>query len=767
MGLYRSNGTCCTQCEAEGFRRITYFLDRPDVLSVYTVRMEAPFAEAPVLLANGNRIEAGELDGGRHYAIWHDPWPKPAYLFAIVAGDLAVTRDSFTTRSGRAVELGIYVEHGNEGRTAYAMDALKRSMTWDEDVFGREYDLDVFNVVAVSDFNMGAMENKGLNVFNDKYVLADPNVATDSDYLGIEAVIAHEYFHNWTGNRITCRDWFQLCLKEGLTVFRDQEFTSDMRSRPVKRITDVRTLRSHQFPEDAGPLAHPVRPETYKEINNFYTATVYEKGAEVIRMLKTLIGDDAFRRGMDLYFERHDGDAATIEDFVACFAEASGRDLSSFMRWYRQAGTPAIEVDEHYDGEARTYRLTFAQTIPPTPGQREKQPHVIPVRFGLVGSNGADIGYSAVSGAEVDGDVIVLQDARHEVVFEGVAERPVPSLFRGFSAPVKPTVGQPPHDLTFLMRHDADAFNRWQSASTLAMTTLVAGASSVRSGRHPEISAEYIEALGEAVADERLDPAFRALLLAVPGENDVAREIAENVDPDAVAAACQALRAEIGRRLAPLLHRLAEQGSAPSAFSPDAAGAGARSLVNIAVDLLAAGDPSTLDRVFARFEAAANMTDRLAALTTLVHRGSDRADAALAAFHERFHSVPLVVDKWLSVQATSPAPGTLDRVLSLTGHPSFSFANPNRTRALVGSFATLNPTQFSRADGRGFDFVAGVVADLDRRNPQVASRLLVSFRSWRSLEPGRRARAEAALRRIAAKGELSSDVGDILERTLA
>ncbi|WP_181707871.1 aminopeptidase N [Chthonobacter rhizosphaerae] len=770
MGLYRSSGTWCTQCEAEGFRRITYFLDRPDVLAVYTVRMEAPKALAPVLLSNGNRVEAGDLPDGRHYAVWHDPWPKPSYLFALVAGDLAARIDGFTTASGRPVELGIYVEHGNETRIDYAMDALKRSMRWDEEVFGREYDLDVFNIVAVSDFNMGAMENKGLNVFNDKYVLADPDVATDTDYAGIEAVIAHEYFHNWTGNRITCRDWFQLCLKEGLTVFRDQEFTSDMRSRPVKRIADVRTLRSHQFPEDGGPLAHPVRPEVYKEINNFYTATVYEKGAEVIRMLKTLVGDDAFRAGMDLYFDRHDGDAATMEDFVACFAEASGRDLSAFMHWYSQAGTPTVEIAEAYDPSARTYRLTFTQTVPPTPGQPVKQPAVIPVRFGLVGSNGADMTYASVSGAEVRDDVIALTETRHEVVFTGVSERPVPSLFRGFSAPVKPQIALTPSDLTFLMRHDGDPFNRWQAASTLAMTMLVAGSEAARSGVTPRIDPAYLDALDETIADGTLDPAFRALMLAVPGENDVAREIGENVDPDAIATAHRTLRAAIGARLETTLAHIVSEASEAGdvAYTPDAAGAGRRSLVNAALDLLAAtGRMEVLEAVERRFDLATNMTDRVAALSMLVHRNAPGAEAALGRFHDRFGSVPLVVDKWLAVQATAPDPSTLDRVRGLTRHPSFSFRNPNRTRSLIGSFANLNPTQFARPDGAGFDFVADVVLLLDGTNPQVAARIVTSFRSWRSYEARRRAKAEAALKRIAGKPTLSRDVSDIVERALA
>ncbi|WP_075217500.1 aminopeptidase N [Mongoliimonas terrestris] len=770
MGLYRSNGVWCTQCEADGFRRITYFLDRPDVLSVYTLRMEADRAAAPVLLGNGNRVEAGDLPDGRHFAVWHDPWPKPAYLFALVAGDLAAKRDTFVTASGRTVELGIYVEHGNEGRIDYAMDALKRSMRWDEEAYGREYDLDVFNIVAVSDFNMGAMENKGLNIFNDKYVLADPDVATDSDYAGIEGVIAHEYFHNWTGNRITCRDWFQLCLKEGLTVFRDQEFTSDMRSRPVKRIADVRTLRSHQFPEDGGPLAHPVRPDAYKEINNFYTATVYEKGAEIVRMLKTLIGDDAFRRGMDLYFDRHDGDAATVEDFVACFAEASARPLDDFMLWYRQAGTPVVEIAETYDADARTYRLAFRQTVPPTPGQPRKAPMVIPVRFGLVGSNGADMTYQAAEGAEVRDDVIVLTEARHEVVFHGVAERPVPSLFRGFSAPVKPQLQSAPSDLTFLMRHDSDSFNRWQAASSLAMTMLVAGAEAVRGGATPRIDPGFLDALDETVANPSLDPAFRALMLAVPGENDIAREIGENVDPDAIATAHRTLRAAIGARMETTLAHVVSDASAAGdgPFRPDAAGAGRRALVNAALDLLSAtGRIEVLEAVERRFDSATNMTDRVAALSILVHRHAPGAAAALDRFHARYGHVPLVVDKWLAVQATAPDTGTLDRVKALTTHPSFSFRNPNRTRALVGSFANLNPTQFARPDGAGFGFVADTVILLDEKNPQVAARIVTSFRSWRSYEPRRRALAEAALHRIAAKPGLSRDVGDIVERTLA
>jgi aminopeptidase N len=770
MGLYRSSGTWCTQCEAEGFRRITYYYDRPDVLSVFTVRIAAPKAEAPILLANGNPVSSGELADGRHFAVWHDPWPKPSYLFALVAGDLDALEDDFTTMSGRKVKLAIYVEKGNAPKAAYAMDSLKRSMTWDEEVFGREYDLDVFNVVAVSDFNMGAMENKGLNVFNDKYVLADPEIATDSDYAGIEAVIAHEYFHNWTGDRITCRDWFQLCLKEGLTVFRDQEFSSDMRSRAVKRISDVRLLRSQQFPEDGGPLAHPVRPEQYKEINNFYTATVYEKGAEVIRMLKTLIGDEAFQRGMDLYFNRHDGEAATIEQFVACFAEASGRDLEPFMVWYREAGTPIVTIEENWDEATRRYTLTLAQETAATPGQQTKKPRVIPVRFGLVGPGGEDMQPTSIAGAEINGDTLILTQPTHTVVFEGLPSRPVPSLFRRFSAPVKVRQSLSSSDLIFLLANDADSFNRWQAGTTLAMTALVKATQQVRAGQAPTFETAPIDALGSLLDDPSLDAAFKALLIAVPSENDVAREVGDNVDPDAVATAHQAYRRTIAARLEARFRAIVDtdEAAAGQPYVPDAAGSGRRSLANTALDLLSmTGSPEAMALVRRRFETATNMTDRLAALTILVHRGDAGAAAALAAFFARFGEVPLVVDKWLSAQASAPLPETLDKVMELTRHPAFSFGNPNRVRALIGAFATANPTQFGRADGRGFGFVADVIARIDDANPQLAARLLVSFRSWRSYEPKRRVQAETALRAIQIKPQLSRDVADILERTLA
>ncbi|PLX39087.1 MAG: aminopeptidase N [Hyphomicrobiales bacterium] len=766
MGLYRSSGNYCTQCEAEGFRRITYFLDRPDVLSVYTVRISADKAEAPVLLANGNPIEAGDLDGGRHFALWHDPFPKPSYLFAMVAGDLAMVRDSFTTMNGRVVDLRIYVEKGKEDRCGYAMDALKRSMRWDEEAFGREYDLDIFMIVAVGDFNMGAMENKGLNVFNDRYILANPDTATDQDYANIEAIIAHEYFHNWSGNRVTCRDWFQLCLKEGLTVFRDQEFTSDQRSRPVKRIGDVRLLKAHQFPEDGGPLAHPVRPTVYNEINNFYTATVYEKGAEVVRMLKTVVGDTDFRAGMDLYFDRHDGEAVTIEDFLACFAEASGLDLTQFALWYAQSGTPAVTASASYDETAKRFTLELEQAHLPTPGQAVKKAMHIPIRFGLVGPNGADLPFDAVEGAAIKDGVLHLVEGRQTVTFEGVAARPAASLLRGFSAPVKLLSNQGRNDLVFLSRHDSDPFNRWQAMQTLAMDYLVTATAMTGAGETIHADAVLIDALGSIAGDDSLEPAFRALCLQMPSENDIAREIGEDVDPDAIAQARTMLRGDIATGLVEVFGQLAENGS-DGPYSPDATAAGVRGLRNVALDYRLIANPAAIaPMLLATVEDADNMTDRMAALTSLVMHGADEADAALDIFYRRFEGDALVYDKWLSVQAMAPAPKTLARVQALTEHERFSFANPNRVRSLVGSFATGNPTQFNRSDGKGFAFVADVVLKLDKTNPQVAARLLSAFRSWRALEPARKAAAEKELTRIATAPELSPDVLDIVTRSL-
>jgi aminopeptidase N len=769
MGLYRSGAAYCTQCEAEGFRRITYFPDRPDVMAVYTTRIEAAVADAPVLLANGNLVESGKVPGtDRHFAVWHDPFPKPSYLFALVGGKLAFVEDHFRTLSGRDVVLRIYVEPGKEDRCCYAMDSLKRAMRWDEEVFGREYDLDIFMIVAVSDFNMGAMENKGLNVFNDKYVLASAATATDSDFAGIEAVIAHEYFHNWTGNRITCRDWFQLCLKEGLTVFRDQEFTADQRSRPVERISDVRGLRAHQFVEDAGPLAHPVRPTLYHEINNFYTATVYEKGAEVVRMLKALLGPDDFRKGMDLYFDRHDGEAATVDQFVQCFADAAAIDLTQFMLWYAQAGTPEIVVTGSHDARAKTYRLEVAQTVPPTPGQPSKEPMLIPLVVGLIGRDGRELSLKLADGRTVERGVLPLTKSAETFVFENIGEPPVPSLNRGFSAPIKLVANLSAEDLRFLAARDSDPYNRWQALQTLATRLLVDNVTALRAGRSVRQDAGLLDALAAILADDALEPAFAALALALPGEADIAREIGRDVDPDAIFSARSALRTAVGNHLADALteryHRLSHTGP----YSPDAVGAGRRALRNVALDLLVTAQrPGAIELASQQYASADNMTDRMAALSTLSHRDTPERAAALDDFYARYANDPLIVDKWLALQAVIPEAATLDRVKALTAHPAFSLGNPNRVRSLIGAFAMANQTQFNRADGAGYDFVVDTVLALDPKNPQVAARLLSALRSWRVLEPSRRALAEAALRRAQAQASLSRDTADIVQRALA
>jgi len=767
-GLYRSNGTYCTQCEAEGFRRITYFPDRPDVMAVYTTRIEADKRETPVLLSNGNLVESGDTQDGRHFAVWHDPHPKPSYLFALVGGDLACVEDRFLTMSGRNVTLRIYIEHGKEDRTAYAMDSLKRAMRWDEDVFGREYDLDIFMIVAVSDFNMGAMENKGLNVFNDKYVLASPDTATDADFAHIEAVIAHEYFHNWTGNRITCRDWFQLCLKEGLTVFRDQEFSADMRSRAVKRIADIRNLRATQFIEDAGPLAHPVRPETYKEINNFYTTTIYEKGAELVRMVRTLIGPEKFCVGMDLYFARHDGEAATVEQFIRCFAEASGREFSQFMRWYSQAGTPEVTVHGHFDAARKTYLLECRQVVPATPGQPLKEPMVIPLSLGLLGKDGRDIPLKPSTGEPLTTGVLVLTDQATSFELVDVNERPVLSINREFSAPVKVISDLDADDLAFLAAHDSDPFNRWQALQTISARLLIENVEASRAGRAMRIDNRLMVALANILNDSALEPAFVALVLVPPGEADIARDIGRDVDPDAIFRARSALRAAIGGRLAPQLSALYSRLYTAGGYSPDARSAGRRALRNVALDLMAAtGKSAEIARAYQQYTTADNMTDRMAALATLSLHDVVERQPALDDFYARYSSDALVVDKWFSLQATVPEPGALDKVRSLTAHPAFSLANPNRVRALIGAFAQGNPTQFNRADGAGYEFVADTVRALDPKNPQVSARLATAFRTWRMLESGRRAKAEAALTRLKTTPGLSRDLSDIVERALA
>jgi aminopeptidase N len=767
MGLYRSNGIYCTQCEADGFRRITYFLDRPDVMSVYTVLIEADRDEAPVLLANGNCMGAGAVSGqrNRHFSLWHDPHPKPAYLFAIVGGALEAVKRGYVTADGRPVDLAVWVEPGKTSRAAYALDALERCMRWDEEAYGRNYDLDVFNVVAVSHFNMGAMENKGLNIFNDKYVLADPDTATDQDYAAIEAIIAHEYFHNWTGNRITCRDWFQLCLKEGLTVFRDQEFSADMRSRPVKRIADVRTLRAAQFSEDSGPLAHPVRPRAYKEINNFYTPTVYEKGAELIRMLRLIIGGAAFDAGMQLYFRRCDGTAATIEEFLACFAEASGRDLSHFAQWYEQAGTPHLIASGRHDPQAGTYTLDLAQSTPPTPGQPSKRPLVIPIAFGLVGREGE---IEAFAETARDG-LIILDRPSMSITFTGLSERPTPSLLRGFSAPVRLEIDLSDEELLALASRDGDPFNRWQSLQTVALRVLRRNVEAIRAGEQPGVTAALIEAFGVFLrGPAQSDPAFAAQVMALPSEGDIAREIGVDVDPDAILAARRLLRRSIGRSLSAdllSLHRdLAPQG----VYSPDAASAGRRALKQETLGFIIAGDAAQgTVLALAGFDAADNLTERFGALAALCQVATPEREVALETFGKRYAGEPLVLDKWFALQASIPEDGTLDRVRRLMGHPAFDIGNPNRARALIGGFASGNPSQFNRADGAGYEFLAQTALTLDARNPQVAARLLGAFKTWRMLEPGRRQAAEAALRHVEAQGNLSRDAADIVERALA
>ncbi|NTF86538.1 aminopeptidase N [Agrobacterium rhizogenes] len=767
MGLYRTGGVYCTQCEAEGFRRITYFPDRPDVLAPYTVNIIADKAANPLLLSNGNFLGGAGYGEGKHFAAWFDPHPKPSYLFALVAGDLGVVEDTFVTASGREVALKIYVEHGKEPRAAYAMDALKRSMTWDEERFGREYDLDIFMIVAVSDFNMGAMENKGLNVFNDKYVLADPDIATDADYANIERIIAHEYFHNWTGNRITCRDWFQLCLKEGLTVYRDHEFSADQRSRPVTRIAEVRHLKSEQFPEDGGPLAHPVRPTTYREINNFYTTTVYEKGSEVTSMIATLLGRDLFKTGMDLYFDRHDGQAVTIEDFVKCFEDVSGRDLAQFSLWYHQAGTPLVTASGAYDAAARSFTLSLEQMQPATPGQTSKAPLHIPLRMVLIAEDGTLLTPTSVTGAELTGDVLHLTARTQTVVFNGIPSRPVLSLNRSFSTPINLQFSQSANDLALIARYETDHFARWQALIDLGLPNLLQAARDAREGAPVTCDAVFIDTLLAAASDESLEPAFRALALALPSEADIGRELGGDNDPDAIHTGRQAILKQIAEAGKDIFASLYDGMQTPGPFSPDAASAGRRALRNAALTYLSLSDDSPT-RAKAAYDAANNMTDLSAALTILAHRFPDTAEAkaALKDFHDRFAENALVTDKWLAIQAAIPGAATLDRIQGLMKMPFFKRTNPNRMRALVGTFAFSNPTGFGRADGAGYRFLAQEILDIDQRNPQLAARILTSMRSWRSLEPVRADHARSALMQIERANSLSTDVRDIVDRIL-
>ena len=766
-GLYLSKGMYCTQCEAEGFRKITYYPDRPDVMAVYEVRIEADRADCPVLLSNGNPTASGELPGGRHFAEWQDPFPKPSYLFALVAGNLVAHEDSFTTMSGREVRLQVWVRPGDEARCAYAMDSLKRAMRWDEEAYGREYDLDLFMIVAVDDFNMGAMENKGLNVFNSKYVLASPETATDRDYELIESIVAHEYFHNWTGNRITCRDWFQLCLKEGLTVFRDQQFSEDERSAAVQRIGDVQALRARQFREDAGPLAHPVRPEEYIEINNFYTATVYEKGAEVIRMLRTLVGAEGYRKALDLYFERHDGQACTIEDWLAVFEDATGRDLTQFKRWYTQAGTPRLAVTEALHGNI--YRLHFRQSTPPTPGQAEKQPQVIPIALGLLAPDGTEVLPTTVlemTGAEqvFDFDLSELPPGplpgRRG---EGSTQRPVPSLLRGFSAPVILERDATDAERAFLLAHDTDPFARWEAGRSYGIDIALG---LLRGGQIPT---EWTQALGRLLADDALDPAFKAMALDAPGEEELAAELAgrgEPVDPEAVHGAVVAMRRAIGSALHGPLREAYEAMATPGPYSPDAASAGRRALRNRAMALMAQSSDEGLALADRQFAGAGSMSEALPALTALVHYAGPTAEARLAEFHDRWQADPLVLDKWLALQATSPQPDTLARVRALAEAPGFEWKNPNKFRALIGAFAAANPSRFHEGNGEGYRFVTDWLVRLDAVNPQTAARVAGVFETWARYDEARRALMRAEMERMTALPDLSRNTREIVERLL-
>ncbi|QJU56896.1 aminopeptidase N [Sphingomonas sp. AP4-R1] len=751
MGLYESGGLLCTQCEAEGFRRITFFPDRPDVLSRYTVRMEAERARYPVLLSNGDHMDAGDLPGGRHYALWRDPFPKPCYLFALVAGDLACNADSFVTRSGRTIDLGIWVREADLAKTEHAMASLKASMAWDERVYGREYDLAVFNIVAVSDFNFGAMENKGLNIFNSRYILADPDTATDADFDAIAGVVAHEYFHNWSGNRVTCRDWFQLSLKEGFTVLRDQQFSADQGSPAVKRIEDVRALRAAQFPEDAGPLAHPIRPDSYIEISNFYTATIYNKGAEVIRMMKLILGDEGFRAGTDLYFDRHDGHAATCEDFIVAMEDASGADLSRFRLWYTQAGTPRVKAVLETDAPGGRARLLLTQTVPPTPGQPEKLPMPIPLKLALLG---------AASGKAMGGEqLVILDEAEKEVLFDGLTEAPILSINHGFSAPICLETDRGPADLAFLSAHDEDPFARYEAMQQLMLDTLVAAA------RGQTVDhAGVIDAVRNTLTDPHLDAAFVAEAVLLPSEAFIGDQL-EVVDPEKVAVVREALRNDLGTELLDLWRDAYARAQANRyEYSPSAKGL--RRLRTVALGFIAAAKaPDWAELAFAQYRDSDNMTDRQGAMGVLANNEGVERERALADFHDRYAGDALVIDKWFTTQALSTRLDTPEKVEALARHPDFTIANPNRLRSLVGAFA-VNQRAFHDVSGRGYRFVADMILGVDRLNPQTAARLVPSLGRWRRYEPVRATLMRGELERILAAPGLSKDVFEQVSKSL-
>lgn len=771
-GLYQSGDMLCTQCEAEGFRRIAPAIDRPDNLAAYTVTLRADAEKFPLLLCNGNLVERGDLGGGRHYATWRDPFPKPTYLFAIVAGDLARLDGHFTTCGKRRVALRFFARARDIGKCAHALQALKKAMAWDEATYGREYDLDLFNVVAVGDFNMGAMENKSLNIFNTRYVLADPAVATDADFENVEAVIGHEYFHNWSGNRVTCRDWFQLSLKEGFTVFREQQFSADMGSAAVKRIEDVAALRDHQFQEDAGPMAHPVRPDSYLEINNFYTATVYNKGAEVIRMLHTLLGAETFRRGTDLYFDRHDGQAATTDDFVAAMQSAAGLDLTQFKRWYDQAGTPVVEVETAYDAARATLQITLSQSCPPTPQQPRKEPFVIPVRAALFDRHGrriaARLKASAGAAAAHGDDLLVLSEPRQSFLFEGVGAEPVASLLRNFSAPVELRHALSDSDLALLLAHDDDPFNRWEAGQKLFLKHLVDGVSAIQAGRDIALSDTVVRAVESVLeqADNGGDAALQAEILTLPSEAYLS-EALEVIDPAAVFGARRALKrrlaAALKAKIAACYHRLNRRNDGTLSAGQIAG----RRLRDACLGFLAALDEEQVHALAARQLAGARcMTDAAAALAVLADSGAPQRRALLDDFYARYKDEPLVVDRWLHIQATAARPETLAKVEELTEHAAFDSANPNKVYSLIIAFCHANPVCFHRPDGAGYRFARRWVAQLDPLNPQLAARLVSAFTRWRKYTPELKPRMQSALREIAELPKLSADVAEIVGKSL-
>ena len=767
-GLYKSSGNFCTQCEAQGFRKITYFLDRPDVMSVYTVRLQADKARYPVLLANGNPVEQGDCDDGQHFAVWEDPFPKPCYLFALVAADLVYSQGSHRTASGKDIVLRIYTEKHNADKCAHALCSLQKAMHWDEQRFGLECDLDIYMIVAVDDFNMGAMENKGLNIFNSSCVLARPDTATDMDYMTIEAVVAHEYFHNWTGNRVTCRDWFQLSLKEGLTVFRDQEFTADVTSRAVKRIHDVRYLRTYQFAEDASPMAHPVRPASYLEINNFYTLTVYEKGAEIVRMYQSMFGADGFRKGMDLYFQRHDGQAVTTDDFAAAMADANAADLTQFKRWYEQAGTPVLEVDDLWDGTSCTYKLIFRQSCPPTSESESKQPFVIPVKFSLLDSSSGDV-LSLESGEHGLGDgpstVLLVDDSQQTFVFRNIEKKPVPDLLQEFSAPVRVCFDYSNAQLAWLLKHSPDAFNRWNAGNQLALNVLLEWVTGSKSSEVSDSVSELKQALEHTMQADTPDLSFLAELLILPSERDVEEHLDE-VDMQKVVSACDQLSLSVARYLEQDLLRIYQACYREDEYRYSTEEMARRRLQNVCLQLLTTLDEDEYRRLaLKQFVRASNMTEQAGAIRALLHRECDEREQVLSSFEQQWSHDPLVMEKWFAFQALSRVPGVLENVKSLMGHPLFSLQNPNKVRALIGVFSG-NPCAFHEPDGSGYAFVAEQVLALDKLNPQVASRLARSLMRWRKYSTPCRHKMHEQLERIAAHRNLSGDVYEIVSKSL-